>query len=167
MQQELIALAEALGRREGQPETSFGALHALADAIVGAKLFTLMAFDSSSQEGSRIYTNMPDAYPLFGNKPLPEGAWTEKVIGAQEIFVANDIDAIAEVFADHEKIQSLGCGCVINVPVVTAGNLLGTINCLDRAGTYTPEKVADASSLILPGAACFLLYKTISAMGDT
>ena len=161
-----LGLAEALAAREGQPEVSFHALHALAAAVAGAKLFTLMVFDSLTREGNRIYTNMPDAYPLFGSKPLPEGPWMEKVARAQEIFVANDIDAIADVFPDHEKIRSLGCESVINVPVIAAGTLLGTINCLERAGAYTPEKVTAAKDLAVPGVACFLLHKTLLDRGD-
>ena len=79
--------------------------------------------------------------------------------------MANDIDGIAEVFPDHEKILSLGCESVINVPVVAAGDLLGTINCLDRAGAYTAARITAAGELALPGVACFLLHKKLAEQG--
>ena len=72
-------------------------------------------------------------------------------------------DAIAEVFPDHELIASLGCQSVINVPVVIYGAVYGTINCLDVAGYYTPDRVAASEALKLPGAAAFLLNRSLSS----
>ena len=66
------------------------------------------------------------------------------------------------MFDDFELIRSLGCESVINVPIVVDGDVLGTINCLHEAGFYTPERVAAADALKLPGAACLLLNKTLN-----
>ena len=147
----------AIEGADGQPAAACAALEKIAASAVGAKLFTLMTVEPSSGTGRRIYSNMPDDYPVSGRKPLPPGKWTEEVIANRRIFVANDIAAIAEVFPDHETIRSLGCESIINVPVVVAGRVIGTINCLDSAGSYTKEKVAAASTLALPGIACFLM----------
>ena len=75
----------------------------------------------------------------------------------KQTFVANDIDGIAAVFADHELIRSLGCESVINVPIVVAGEVLGTINCLHEAGFYTERegrggRGAEAARRRLPAA---------------
>jgi GAF domain-containing protein len=102
-----------------------------------------------------------DAYPELGTKPVNETWWTDHVLDGHKTFVANDIDAIAEVFPDHELIASLGCQSVINVPIIINGAVYGTINCLDEAGHYTPERVAASDALKLPGAAAFLLNKSI------
>ena len=158
-----LNLASALATAENQPRSTFEALCALAREIVGVKLFTLMTFDASSRGARRVFSNMPDAYPELGTKPLNETWWSDHVLDGHKTFVANDIGAIAEVFPDHELIASLGCESVINVPIVINGKVSGTINCLDAAGHYTPERVAASEALKLPGVAAFLLNKSISS----
>lgn len=154
-------LATALAASTDQPRTTFEALCALTKQIVGVKLFTLMTFDAKSREARRMFSNMPDAYPELGTKPVNETWWTGHVLDGHKTFVANEIDAIAEVFPDYELIDSLGCQSVINVPIVINGEVFGTINCLDEAGFYTPERVAASEALKLPGAAAFLFNQTM------
>ncbi len=156
-------LAAALASADNQPRTTFEALCVFAQHTVGAKLFTLMTFEARTRGARRVFSNMPDAYPELGTKPLNETWWSDHVLDGHKTFVANDIDAIAEVFPDHELIASLGCQSVINVPVVINGAVYGTINCLDEAGYYTPDRVAASEALKLPGAAAFLLNKSISS----
>lgn len=160
---QLHDLADALASSDNQPRTTFEALCAFAQQTVGVKLFTLMTFDARTRGAQRIFSNMPDAYPELGTKPVNETWWTNHVLDGHKTFVANDIDAIAEVFPDHELISSLGCQSVINVPIVVNGTVYGTINCLDAAGHYTPERVAASDALKLPGAAAFLLNQSISS----
>ena len=162
---DLSHLTSELASEQNQPWAAFDALCALTDTIVGHKLFTLMTFDNVEGEASRIYSNMPDAYPVSGKKPAREDDWSRHVIGGRQTFVANTIDAIAEVFPDHELIRSLGCQSVINVPIFVAGRFLGTINCLHEAEHYTPDRVAASEALKLPGAACFLLQHSIDNGG--
>ena len=151
---------EAFERAVAAPGTDAGAicaaLHRLADALVGARLFTLMAFDGATREASRVYTSDPVAYPVSGTKPAPENAWSARVLDRRETFVANDLAGIAAVFPDHALIDSLGCRAVLNLPIVLGGRVLGTVNCLDRAGRYTPARVAAARALRLPGTVAFL-----------
>lgn len=155
----------ALAMRGEQPARAFDALCALTVSHVGVKLFTLMTRDPVEGYAERIYSNMPEAYPVSGRKPANRTRWSEIVIEQRRIFVANDIGAIAEVFNDHELIRSLGCESVINVPVEIDGEVVGTINCLHEAGFYTPERIAAAEALKLPAAACFLLAAQIAARG--
>jgi hypothetical protein len=151
------AFTKAVAEQEAQPETAFAALCDLTRALVGVKLFTVMTHDGRKGVASRIYSNMPDAYPVSGTKPANQTDWSRQVIDNKQTFVANDIDGIAAVFSDHELIRSLGCESVINVPIVVAGEVLGTINCLHEAGFYTSDKVEAAEALKLPGAICLLL----------
>jgi GAF domain-containing protein len=148
-----------------EPQEAFAALGRLTEELVGVKLFTIMTHDAETREASRIFSNMPDAYPVSGKKPANETDWSRQVMGEKRTFVANDIEGIAQVFYDHELIKSLGCESVINVPVIVAGRVLGTINCLHEAGFYTPERVAGAEALKLPGAACLLLNERYTATG--
>lgn len=162
----LLKVGMALAVRDNQPEAAFGALNAAADAVIGVRLFTLMTFDQDTREARRIYSNMPEAYPVQGTKPMNESRWADIVFGQRKSFVANDIEAIAEVFPDYELIRSLGCESVINIPIVAAGKMLGTINCLHVAGHYTGKRASASEILKLPGAACFLLNATLSAQGE-
>ena len=155
------ALAEGHG-----PRDAFDALCALTRDVVGVKLFTVMTHDSRTGHSGRVYSNMPDAYPVSGTKPANETDWSRQVIVEKRIFVANDIDAIAQVFYDHELIKSLGCESVINVPIIVGGDVLGTINCLHDAGFYTEERVEAAEALKLPGALCLLLNERSATAGD-
>jgi len=155
-----------LARSIADPESAYAALGRLADSHVGARLFTLMDLDEETGEGRRIYSNMPDVYPLFGRKPLPIGEWTETVITGRQVFVANTIGGIARVFPDHELISSLGCGSVMNIPVIAGDTVLGTMNCLDVPGAYGPDKVAAANDLLIPGLTCFLINRGLSIQGD-
>lgn len=146
------AVANGQGSRE-----AFDALCALTRDFVGVKLFTIMTHDARTGVAGRVYSNMPDAYPVSGTKPANETDWTRQVIKEKRTFVANDIGGIAAVFDDHALIKSLGCESVINVPIIVAGSVKGTINCLHEAGYYTPERVKAAEALKLPGAVCLLL----------
>ena len=156
------AFTGALAAEGRQPHAAFAALEALTATLVGVKLFTILVRDSARGVSQRIYSNMPDAYPVSGTKPANRTHWSSIVIDNKQTFVANDIASVAAVFDDFELIQSLGCESVINVPIVVDGDVLGTINCLHEAGFYTPERVAAADALKLPGAACLLLNKTLN-----
>lgn len=149
------ALADAAG-----PLEAFAALRDLARTTLGHTLFTAMTFDSERGEARRIYSDRTDAYPVSGTKPAPHNAWADRVLVRRETFVANAIDEIAVLFPDHELIASLGCGSILNLPAVIGGKVLGTINCLDAPGHYTPERVAASEALRLPAVACFLFHLT-------
>ena len=153
-------LAAALAE-PGQPLPTFRALERLVDETIGVKLFTLMEIDRARGVARRFYSNMPDAYPTSGEKPIVPNVWTERVEGRGEAFVANDIDEIAAVFPDHGLIRSLGCESCLNLPVTIGGQVIGTLNCLHAAGHYTPARVAAAETLKLPGALAFLLAATL------
>ncbi|MCP4184418.1 MAG: GAF domain-containing protein [Hyphomicrobiales bacterium] len=136
----------------------FQSLEDLARELVGHRLFTLMSVDKKMGEAARIFSNMPDAYPIFGKKPVTNTPWSKQVIDNHETFVANDISEIAAVFDDYELIQSLGCESVINVPIVIGAQVIGTINCLAEVEHYTSDRILASDALKLPGAACFLCH---------
>lgn len=162
---DLQPFVAALAMAGPQPHLACAALQALAETLVGVKLFTLMSFDAETGAAARFYSNMPEAYPVSGTKPVNTTDWSRQVLREQQTFVANDIEGIAAVFYDHELIRSLGCESVINVPVVIAGGVVGTVNCLHEAGFYTPERVARAQALKLPAAACLMLNERIIQQG--
>ncbi|WP_454856279.1 GAF domain-containing protein [Rhizobium binxianense] len=126
----------------GQPDRLYEALdRELADKV-GHKLLTLLYVDGG--EVARVYSNMPEAYPVFGRKPMGATPWGEHVLKRQNPFLGKDGEAIAWAFFDHELIASLGLGSAINVPVVYDGETIGTINLLHREFFYTEDHVGVA-----------------------
>jgi len=154
----MTSLAAAIAQEQGQPAAALDALGQMAAAVTGARLVTLMTADPVSGEAERIWSNHPEAYPVSGRKPFSPTRWTATVLDRHETFVANDYEGIAEVFGDHELIRSLGCESVLNLPAIVGGRVLGTVNCLDAAGHFTPERVAQAEALRLPATAVFLFH---------
>ena len=134
------------------------ALHRLSAAVVGHRLFTVTTIDMDAGLARRIYTDHPVEYPLSGSKPIHRDRWFEIVHDERRSFVANSIAEIAQHFPDHELIAALGCGSVINLPVVLKGELVTTVNMLDRDGSYGPEKVTIAEAILAaPSKLCFML----------
>lgn len=151
-------MAAALSKPENlQPDVTFHALEALVNEVIGVRLFTVMERDAARGVSWRSYSNMPDAYPVTGEKPFHADRWTETVVNRGETFVANSVEEFADVFSDYELIRSLGCESCLNLPIVIGGELRGTLNCLHDAGHFTPERIAAAENLKLPGAAAFLM----------
>jgi GAF domain-containing protein len=151
----------ALGESGDQPGKAFAALEAMARELIGVKLFTVMTSDTDKGESERVYSSMPDVYPVSGSKPYNETHWSEITLKNKQTFVANTIGDIAEVFDDHPLILSLGLESVINVPIIVDGAVIGTINCLHEEGYFTQERVKAADQLKLPAAACMMLHERI------
>ena len=140
--QHFLAIAET-----GTPNEIFAALEALVLKNVGAVIFSCSTFDIAAGNSRRIYTNLPDIYPVSGLKAIVSNSWTAQVLERKQPFVANTLAEIREVFPDHEIIHSLGCGSVINMPVFLAGQLLGTVNILHEPGYYTPARLEELLEL--------------------
>ena len=101
-------------------------------------------------------------YPCSGTKPIESNAWFDVVHGRREMFVANTLAEIAQVFPDHELIGKLGCGSVVNLPIILGNKLQATMNILDREHHYSPERTAAiASDLSLPAKAALLAFERL------
>lgn len=145
-------------------EAAYKALQDLAQASVGAKLFTIMTVDMAADVARRAYTSDPVNYPASGTKPINYGPWFDVVHKRREYFVANTIEDIAQVFFDHELINTLGCQSVINMPIVIGDELVATMNILDVEGYYTPERVQMVRELLsIPAKLAVLVAQTQEA----
>ncbi|WP_394362097.1 GAF domain-containing protein [Amycolatopsis sp. SB7-3] len=117
-------------------------------ATIGVRLFTVLAWVPERRALRRVHSSHPVEYPVGGEKTVEVAAgWLERCITGQEPYFGPDSAAVREIFADHELIDSLGCGAVINVPVVDDGRTLGVLNLLDAEGHYDEDSVAVARSL--------------------
>ena len=147
--------------KDAKGDARFVALQALAQRLIGARLFTIMAVDMKNGVYRRQFSSHPETYPAAGTKPIEYNRWFDTICKERKTFIANTIAEIATVFRDHETSWSLGCGSVINLPVIVDGELLGTVNCQDVEHNYTPEKVALSKHLDIPAKLAFTLAKGI------
>ena len=145
------------------PGDAYAALQTLAQTLIGARLFTVMTVDMCAMLARRAYTSHPVDYPASGTKPIEMNDWFEIVHGRHESFVANRLDEIDRVFPDAELIGRLGCGSVMNLPVLLGGELAATINMLDTEAHFTPPRVALAEAeLTLPSMAALLVENRLA-----
>ncbi|MFJ8910185.1 GAF domain-containing protein [Amycolatopsis sp. NPDC102389] len=117
-------------------------------ATIGVRLFTVLAWVPERRALRRVHSSHPAEYPVGGEKTVEVAAgWLERCITGQEPYFGPDSAAVREIFADHELIDRLGCGTVINVPVMDGRRTLGVLNLLDAEGSYDDDSVAVARSL--------------------
>lgn len=126
----------------------FAAVEAAAHEQPGVRLFTVLAWDDTRAALHRIHTSHPAEYPAGGEKLFSRQApWVRRVVVDQRPYLGRDANAVAEVFDDYELIASLGCGAVINIPVVDGDRTLGVVNLLDAEGAYDESSVAASERL--------------------
>ncbi|WP_410588152.1 GAF domain-containing protein [Amycolatopsis sp. lyj-23] len=117
-------------------------------AELGVRLFTVLAWVPERKALRRVHSSHPAQYPVGGEKTVEVAAgWLARCITAQEPYFGPDRAAVREIFADHDLIESLGCGSIINVPVVDGGRTLGVLNILDAEGAYDEDSVRKAELL--------------------
>ncbi|MFK0039642.1 GAF domain-containing protein [Paenarthrobacter sp. NPDC090517] len=116
----------------------------------GVILFTALQWISERSSLKRLFTSHPAEYPVGGEKTVEiSPGWLGTVIEDKEPFLAANPEALREVFSDSGLIHQLGCGAVINVPVLDQQhNVVGVLALLDAEGKYTQESVETAVSVI-------------------
>lgn len=115
----------------------------------GVILFTALQWIPGTSSLRRIFTSHAHDYPVGAEKTVEISAgWLDTVIARKKPFLAADLDGLKEVFADASLIQSLGCGAVINLPVLNGPTLVGVLALLDAEGRYTEQSVAAAVEVV-------------------
>ncbi len=90
----------------------------------------------------------------------------QQQMGKAKGIVMDGRDIGTVVFPDAELIGRLGCGSVINLPVILAGEMVATVNMLHEEGYYTPERVAMTHELLtLPAMAAMAVAARFSSSG--
>ena len=131
----------------------YQSLDKLIFRLIGHKLLTLMVIDQSGKYVERVYSNNKKIYPLLGTKPIPTNEWTKRVLIEKKEFLGSNFKQIKKLFFDHETIKSLGCGSIINLPVISNNKVLGTLNILHKENYYNKKNlknVRDFAQLLSP-----------------
>ncbi|MGJ7573764.1 GAF domain-containing protein [Variovorax sp. RB2P76] len=127
-----------------QPQATFDAINAALAATVGHRLFTVLVHHPAQRESERIYTNMREAYPVGGRKPVTDSPWMQQVMQRGLPYIGRNADDLREVFYDHALIDSLGCRSVLNIPLRWQGETLGTLNLLHEENWYGTQHIEPA-----------------------
>lgn len=115
----------------------------------GVVLFTALQWIPETSTLRRIFTSHAEAYPVGAEKTVEISAgWLDAVIAGKKPFLAPDLNALEEVFTDVQLIRSLGCGAVINLPVLDRGGIVGVLALLDAEGRYTDQSVSTAAAIV-------------------
>ena len=139
-------------------QQAFEALGTLVAESIGVTLFTVMTLDVDAGLARRAYSNRPEVYPVSGDKRIERNAWFRQIHDRGEAFVANTIEDIEDVFPDADVIASLGCGSVLNIPIRVRGQVVGTLNLLDREAFFSQAAVERCVRLLrLPAMTAFLV----------
>lgn len=136
-----VALAHA---DTAQPQATFGAIDKAVAATIGHRLFTILVHHRAARESERVYTNMREAYPVGGRKPITDSPWMQQVMQQGQPYIGRTADDIRDVFFDHALIESLGCRSVLNIPLRWRGETLGTLNLLHQENWYGTQHVETA-----------------------
>lgn len=143
---------------------SFDEVYAHAREAVGVTLFTASVIADNGASMARVYTTHPEVYPVGGKKTLAgdtNPVWLEQVLKGQQPFLGADKEAVRAFFFDSAIIESLGCGAIVNVPVVNNGQTIGSMNFLGPEGSYDHRSV-DAAVEVARGSV-HLLEEALSS----
>lgn len=114
--------------------------HALAQTV-GYRYMTVLFYDVERDEAERVFSSNPAVFPATGRKPFTQGPIMARVRETGQPYVAIDRQALIRDYPDHEKIFSMGCASLVNLPVVIEGEVIGQINLLHDQGFYTEQKI--------------------------
>lgn len=121
---------------------------ALYEHDVGYRLMTISAIDIHAPTPvSRLWSSNETVYPVGGAKSLGSAAWQRTVLEQLGTMVCDGEAELAGTFADHAVLRELGCEAGINVPMVLAGQVIGSVNLFNEGGWFTPKRVERAKQL--------------------
>ena len=139
------------------PDALFAAIHDIAVHRLGAGLVTVMRYDEPNATVERLYSSNPAAYPVGGRKLKRDSAWSRHVLVEQRVLLSSGDDAIREAYADHATIFGLGLHSCVNVPLVSNGRCVGTMNVLRADTQWSDADVALVRALALAALAAVLV----------
>ncbi|MEY9775528.1 hypothetical protein [Arthrobacter sp. MW3 TE3886] len=133
------------------PRQAVLAMESVANAafhLVGGRLITVSLWRPAMQDLVRVYSNMPEIYPVGGVSSALGAEWTRRCVGQLESFLAEDEHAInSDAFEHQDTLGALQLEAAVNAVVAKDGTFLGCLNLLGSRGSYTEQSVRDADNL--------------------
>ena len=124
------------------PAALFAAIADAARQRVDAGLVTAMRHDEAAATVERIYSSNEQAYPVGGRKVKQESDWSRHVLTDHRVLVSAGDDLIRKHYNDHAIIFGLGLHSCVNVPLVSHGKCIGTLNVLRAQAAWRENDIA-------------------------
>ena len=141
------------------PQALFAAITEIARRRVGAGLVTAMHHEEAASTVERVYSSNPQAYPVGGRKVKQESDWSRQVLVERRVLVSAGDDAIRKHYDDHAIIFGLVLHSCVNVPLVSVGKCIGTLNVLRGETEWSDREVAVVRALGLAALAGVLMLR--------
>jgi GAF domain-containing protein len=141
------------------PAALFTAIAQIAARRVDARLVTAMRHDEAASTVERVYSSNEQAYPVGGRKLKRDTGWSRKVLLEHRVLVNAGDDDIRASFDDHAIIFGLGLHSCVNVPLVSNGKCIGTLNVLATRPNWSDDQVAVVRALALAALAGVLMLR--------
>jgi hypothetical protein len=145
-------------REPDQPAASFRSFDELVRHRAG-RIFTTMLLVRPDGLGERVFTTDPVAYPIPHCKPFPESGWREQVIEAAQPSLSRNMSEYLQVHIGRAVFEALGAGCLLNMPAVHAGRVVGVVNIGAVEHAYDESTVATLTPLVAALAPSFALLR--------
>jgi GAF domain-containing protein len=153
---DIEALSAGAGR---SPDALFAAIAQVAAQRVGAGLVTVMRHHAAEQEVERLYSSNTQAYPVGGRKVKQDSDWSRHVLAEHRVLVSAGDDAIRKHYNDHAIIFGLGLHSCVNVPLVSHGKCIGTLNVLRTQADWREDEIALVRALGIAALAGALMMR--------
>jgi GAF domain-containing protein len=141
------------------PAALFAAIAQVAARRVDAGLVTAMRHEEAASTVERIYSSNEAAYPVGGRKLKRDTGWSRKVLVEHRLLVNAGDDDIRDSFDDHAIIFGLGLHSCVNVPLVSGGKCVGTLNVLAARANWSEAEIAIVRALGLAALAGVLMLR--------
>jgi GAF domain-containing protein len=139
------------------PTALFRAIEEVATRRLDAGLVTMMRHDAVESTVWRLHSSNPQAYPVGGKKAKRDTAWGRKVLTEHRVLVSAGDAGLRESFDDHATIIGLGLHSCVNVPLVSEGKCIGTMNISRAQAEWSDDEVALVRALGLAALAGVLM----------
>ena len=141
------------------PAALFAAITEIARRRVDAGLVTAMRHDEAASTVERIYSSNEHAYPVGGRKVKQDSDWSRHVLVEHRVLVSAGDDAIRKHYNDYAIIFGLGLHSCVNVPLVSGGKCIGTLNVLRPQAEWSAADVALVRALGIAALAATLMMR--------
>ena len=110
-----------------QPFATFRAFDRVVEREIGRVFFTILKVEEDIWS-RRIFTTVPNEYPLSGRKPLPKNPRTAEIYEGRKAYFAHGREKIEAEYPGHATVLGLGADTLTNIPVAFDGKVLGAAN---------------------------------------
>jgi GAF domain-containing protein len=139
------------------PAALYEAINRIAVRRLGAGLVTSMRLHAAEQQVERLYSSNTAAYPVGGRKTKRDTAWSRKVLAEHQVLLSAGDEQLKVSFDDHATIIGLGLHSCLNVPLVSEGQCVGTLNISRAQAEWSGDEITLARALGLAALSAVLM----------